>query len=90
MPGRNARPKWAHAEERRRRAAGPFGAVLPLDEALAFIADEPAFWIRAEPPDPVMWEKSRAIGYGGRYGAATQDDAAQERSVSRRVPVIAL
>jgi len=27
--------------------AGPFGAVLPLDDALAFIADEPAFWIRA-------------------------------------------
>ena len=27
--------------------AGPFGAVLPLDEALAFIADQPAFWIRA-------------------------------------------
>ena len=35
---------------RRRHAwgpAGPFGAVLPLDDALAFIADEPAFWIRA-------------------------------------------
>ena len=27
--------------------AGPFGAVLPLDDALAFIANEPAFWIRA-------------------------------------------
>ncbi len=27
--------------------AGPFGAVLPLDDALAFIAEEPAFWIRA-------------------------------------------
>ncbi len=27
--------------------AGPFGAVLPLDDALAFIASEPAFWIRA-------------------------------------------
>ena len=27
--------------------AGPFGAVLLLDDALAFIADEPAFWIRA-------------------------------------------
>ncbi|MCM8738565.1 hypothetical protein M5E06_31085 [Azospirillum sp. A1-3] len=27
--------------------AGPFGAVFDLDEALAFIADEPAFWIRA-------------------------------------------
>ena len=27
--------------------AGPFGAVLPLDDALAFIAAEPAFWIRA-------------------------------------------
>ena len=27
--------------------AGPFGAVLGLDEALAFIASEPAFWIRA-------------------------------------------
>lgn len=26
--------------------AGPFGAVLPLDDALAFIAAEPAFWIR--------------------------------------------
>lgn len=29
------------------RPAGPFGAVFDLDEALAFIADEPAFWIRA-------------------------------------------
>ena len=28
-------------------AAGPFGATLPLGEALAFIAAEPAFWIRA-------------------------------------------
>jgi antitoxin (DNA-binding transcriptional repressor) of toxin-antitoxin stability system len=28
-------------------AAGPFGAVLELDDALAFIASEPAFWIRA-------------------------------------------
>ena len=28
-------------------SAGPFGAVLPLDDALAFIATEPAFWIRA-------------------------------------------
>ena len=27
--------------------AGPFGAVLPLDDALAFIASEPAFWIAA-------------------------------------------
>ena len=27
--------------------AGPFGAVLPLEDALAFIASEPAFWIRA-------------------------------------------
>ena len=27
--------------------AGPFGAVLALDDALAFIAAEPAFWIRA-------------------------------------------
>ena len=27
--------------------AGPFGAVLPLDDVLAFIASEPAFWIRA-------------------------------------------
>ncbi len=27
--------------------AGPFGAVLTLDDALAFIADEPAFWIHA-------------------------------------------
>jgi hypothetical protein len=25
----------------------PFGAVLPIDDALAFIATEPAFWIRA-------------------------------------------
>jgi len=25
----------------------PFGAVLPLDNALAFIAAEPAFWVRA-------------------------------------------
>ena len=28
-------------------SAGPFSAILPLDDALAFIADEPAFWIRA-------------------------------------------
>ena len=27
-------------------SAGPFGAVLGLDDALAFIAAEPAFWIR--------------------------------------------
>ncbi|MCW2239466.1 hypothetical protein [Azospirillum canadense] len=27
--------------------AGPFGAVFELDDALAFIADEPAIWIRA-------------------------------------------
>jgi hypothetical protein len=27
--------------------AGPFGASFGLDEALAFIASEPAFWIRA-------------------------------------------
>jgi hypothetical protein len=27
--------------------AGPFGAVLALDDALALIAAEPAFWIRA-------------------------------------------
>ena len=27
--------------------AGPFGAVPPLDDALAPIASEPAFWIRA-------------------------------------------
>ena len=27
--------------------AGPFGAVFDLDDALAFIASEPAFWIRA-------------------------------------------
>ena len=27
--------------------AGPFGAVLPFDNALAFIASEAAFWIRA-------------------------------------------
>jgi hypothetical protein len=27
--------------------AGPFGAVFNLDDALAFIASEPAFWIRA-------------------------------------------
>ena len=26
--------------------AGPFGAVLALDDALGFIASEPAFWIR--------------------------------------------
>lgn len=28
-------------------SVGAFGAVLDLDEALAFIPDEPAFWIRA-------------------------------------------
>ncbi len=27
--------------------AGPFGASFGLDDALAFIASEPAFWIRA-------------------------------------------
>ena len=27
--------------------AGSFGTVLALDDALAFIASEPAFWIRA-------------------------------------------
>ena len=27
--------------------AGTFGAVFDLDNALAFVADEPAFWIRA-------------------------------------------
>jgi len=27
--------------------AGPLGAVLPVTDALAFIAAEPAFWIRA-------------------------------------------
>ena len=27
--------------------AGTFGAGFDLDDALAFIADEPAFWIRA-------------------------------------------
>jgi hypothetical protein len=27
--------------------AGPFGASFSLDDALAFIASEPAFWIRA-------------------------------------------
>jgi hypothetical protein len=27
--------------------AGPFGAVLSIGDALAFIAAEPAFWIRA-------------------------------------------
>lgn len=27
--------------------AGPFGAVLSLDDALDFIASEPPFWIRA-------------------------------------------
>ena len=30
-----------------RDPAGPFGAVLGLDDALAFIASEAAFWIRA-------------------------------------------
>ena len=32
----------------RRRAwgrAGPFGTVLALDDALGFVASEPAFWI---------------------------------------------
>ena len=33
------RDAWGPAE--------PFGAVLPLDGALAFVAAEPAFWIRA-------------------------------------------
>jgi hypothetical protein len=28
-------------------SAGPFGAVFNLEDALAFIASEPAFWIRA-------------------------------------------
>ena len=28
-------------------SAGPFGAVFDLDDALAFIASEPAFWVRA-------------------------------------------
>ena len=28
-------------------SAGPFGAAFALDDALAFIAAEPAFWIRA-------------------------------------------
>jgi hypothetical protein len=27
--------------------AGPFGTALALDDALAFIASEPAFWIHA-------------------------------------------
>jgi hypothetical protein len=27
---------------------GSFGAVFDLNETLAFIADEPAFWIRAK------------------------------------------
>ncbi len=27
--------------------AGPFGAMLPLDDALTFIASEHAFWIQA-------------------------------------------
>ncbi|UEM24392.1 hypothetical protein JL100_032735 (plasmid) [Skermanella mucosa] len=27
--------------------AGPFGAIMPLDDALDFIAEEPFFWIRA-------------------------------------------
>jgi len=27
--------------------AGTFGAVFDLDDPLTFIADEPAFWIRA-------------------------------------------
>ena len=33
------RDAWGHT--------GPFGAILQFDEALAFIADEPAFWIWA-------------------------------------------
>ena len=28
-------------------SAGPFGASFGLDDALAFIASEPAFWVRA-------------------------------------------
>jgi hypothetical protein len=28
-------------------SAGPFGASFGIDDALAFIASEPAFWIRA-------------------------------------------
>ena len=28
-------------------STGPFGAVLALDDALAFIASEPAFWVLA-------------------------------------------
>ena len=27
--------------------AGPFGVVLDIDDALNFIAEQPAFWIRA-------------------------------------------
>jgi hypothetical protein len=30
-----------------RGPAGPFGARFNLDDALAFIASEPAFWVRA-------------------------------------------
>jgi antitoxin (DNA-binding transcriptional repressor) of toxin-antitoxin stability system len=45
-------PSGERVEVLRRRRdawgpAGPFGAVLPLDDALAFIASEAAFWIRA-------------------------------------------
>jgi hypothetical protein len=45
-------PSGEHFEVRwwRRDAwgpAGPFGAVLDLNDALAFIAAEPAFWIHA-------------------------------------------
>ncbi len=39
LSDRRAADAWGHA--------GPFGAILPLDDALAFIADEPAFWIPA-------------------------------------------
>jgi hypothetical protein len=44
-PGDQAEVLW-----RRRDAwgpAGPFGAVLPIADALAFIAAEPAFWTNA-------------------------------------------
>jgi hypothetical protein len=37
-------PSW---RRERWRPVGSFGAVFDLNEALAFIADEPAFWIRA-------------------------------------------
>ena len=42
-------PDRLEALWRRRDAwgpAGPFGAVFGLDDALAFVASEPAFWIR--------------------------------------------